>query len=115
MNILALVLLGEEEALRLELLNERIPRWIARLDDRERDVLILRLGLDGREPMTLERIGARWGVGGVRAAQIYHRALRRLRWYAQHDHHRLDPPWRERSEIARRADRSRSELLRRGP
>lgn len=116
MDLLALTLLGEEEALRRELLT-RLPRWMARLDERERDVLRLLFGLEGRPTVTIAELASMLGLSPARVFQLKERALRRLRWYARHDYHRLDPPeqapWEVRSERARAADRSRSTILRR--
>jgi RNA polymerase nonessential primary-like sigma factor len=49
------------------------------LPDRERTVVTLRFGLDGEEPMTLERIGTRLGLTRERVRQIEGGALERLR------------------------------------
>jgi RNA polymerase primary sigma factor len=57
---------------------------VARLEDREREVLELRFGLRGDEPCTLEEIGQRYGVTRERIRQIELRGLRKLA------HHRLD-------------------------
>lgn len=49
------------------------------LPDSERTVVRLRFGLDGAEPMTLERIGQRLGVTRERVRQLEAAALKRLR------------------------------------
>ncbi len=49
------------------------------LPDSERAVVKLRFGLDGEDPMTLERIGRRMGVTRERVRQIEAAALKRLR------------------------------------
>ena len=49
------------------------------LPDTERDVLRLRFGLSGEEPMTLEAIGRKLGVTRERVRQIEAAALQRLR------------------------------------
>ena len=49
------------------------------LTDTEREVVTLRFGLRGDEPMTLEAIGRRMGVTRERVRQIEAGALRRLR------------------------------------
>lgn len=52
---------------------------LALLDDRERRILQLRFGFSGEEPMSLERIGRRFGLTRERIRQIEIRALARLR------------------------------------
>lgn len=54
-------------------------RALARLSDREREVLCLRLGLDGGEPLTLEEVGSLIGVTRERVRQIQKAAESRLR------------------------------------
>ena len=49
------------------------------LPDRERTVVTLRFGLEGEEPMTLERIGGRLGLTRERVRQIEGAALKQLR------------------------------------
>ncbi|MEK7501057.1 MAG: RNA polymerase sigma factor RpoD/SigA [Patescibacteria group bacterium] len=49
------------------------------LADREQEVLRLYFGLDGEEPMTLEKIGARFKLTRERVRQIKEKALARLR------------------------------------
>ena len=56
----------------------RSPRRCARSAERERQVLILRYGLDDSEPKTLEEIGRRLGLTRERVRQIEMEALRRL-------------------------------------
>jgi RNA polymerase primary sigma factor len=51
---------------------------VARLEEREREVLELRFGLRGGEPCTLEEIGHRYGVTRERIRQIELRGLRKL-------------------------------------
>jgi RNA polymerase primary sigma factor len=51
---------------------------LARLGERERDVLELRFGLRGEDPWTLEEIGLRYGVSRERIRQIELRGLRKL-------------------------------------
>lgn len=56
-----------------------VRRHVRDLPPRERMVVLNRFGFDGREPMTLERIGAMLGVTKQRARQIELSALKRLR------------------------------------
>ena len=49
------------------------------LPDPERNVVTLRFGLRGEDPMTLESIGRRLGVTRERVRQIEAAALKRLR------------------------------------
>jgi RNA polymerase primary sigma factor len=55
---------------------------LARLDPRMRHVLMLRFGLDGESPHTLEDVGATLGVTRERVRQLEARALRDLRTMA---------------------------------
>jgi RNA polymerase sigma factor (sigma-70 family) len=49
------------------------------LDERERTILILRFGLNGEEPQTLEQIGEHFGLTRERIRQMQNRALAKLR------------------------------------
>lgn len=60
-------------------LHEKIRQTLGTLEDREQEILRLYFGLDGEEPMTLERIGARFGLTRERVRQIKERALAKLR------------------------------------
>ena len=46
---------------------------------REAEVVRLRFGIDGGQPMTLEDIGARFGITRERVRQIEQKAMRKLR------------------------------------
>jgi RNA polymerase primary sigma factor len=50
---------------------------VARLPEREREVITLRYGLDG-DPVSLARVGAKLGVTRERVRQIESAALQRL-------------------------------------
>lgn len=61
------------------LLPEEIDRLLSPLDDRERNILRLRFGLDRGEPRTLEEVGERFGLTRERIRQIEARAMSKLR------------------------------------
>ena len=67
-----------EEAVELRLRSEALRRALASLPDRERDVLLLRYGLDGGDPRTLEQIGRHLSLTRERVRQLELDALRRL-------------------------------------
>lgn len=58
---------------------EDILEWMTQLKDNERQVIILRFGLEGDEPHTLEEIGRLFGLTRERVRQIESTALRKLR------------------------------------
>ncbi len=59
--------------------NEIIRDAVSELPEKERMVIVLRYGLSGGNPETLETIGMRMGVTRERIRQIEEKALRRLR------------------------------------
>jgi RNA polymerase primary sigma factor len=67
----------------LELIRDSFARQIQAmvgdLDEKERDVLRMRFGLDGEEPRTLQEIGDALGVSRERIRQIESRAKEKLR------------------------------------
>jgi RNA polymerase primary sigma factor len=52
---------------------------LSKLDPREADIIRLRFGLEGRDPMTLEEVGAKIGVTRERVRQLQEQSLRLLR------------------------------------
>lgn len=64
---------AESESLRSTLLG-----MLADLDERSREVILLRFGLAGEDAMTLEEIGQHFGVTRERIRQIESKAMRRL-------------------------------------
>ncbi|HMA26500.1 MAG TPA: sigma-70 family RNA polymerase sigma factor [Solirubrobacterales bacterium] len=58
---------------------EDVRRALAALPRRDREVLELRYGLDGRQPMTLEEVGDAFGVTRERIRQIENNSLKRLK------------------------------------
>ena len=58
---------------------EDVRRCLAALPCRDREVLELRYGLNGRQPMTLEEVGEAFGVTRERIRQIENNTLKRLK------------------------------------
>jgi RNA polymerase primary sigma factor len=56
-----------------------LERALHTLPERERMILAMRFGLTGEEPMTLERIGERFGLTRERIRQLEAKALAKLR------------------------------------
>ncbi len=69
---------GPESRVTREDLREKVMACLARLEEKQRWVITRRFGLDGGEPMTLERVGKEIGVSRERARQIQLEAMRRL-------------------------------------
>src|SRR4051794_5039465 len=67
-----------EEEVEISLRNQALAQGLAALEQRERDVILLRYGLCGREPKTLEEIGRVLGFTRERVRQIELQALQRL-------------------------------------
>lgn len=61
------------------MLPEEIARLLAPLDEREREILRLRFGLDRGEPRTLEEVGEHFNLTRERIRQIEARAMSKLR------------------------------------
>jgi RNA polymerase sigma factor (sigma-70 family) len=67
------------EAAALALLPDEIARLLAPLDEREREILRLRFGLDRGEPRTLEEVGKHFNLTRERIRQIEALAMSKLR------------------------------------
>ncbi|NND84556.1 MAG: sigma-70 family RNA polymerase sigma factor, partial [Acidimicrobiia bacterium] len=67
------------EAAASALNRDRLGQILERLNDRERDVLTMRFGLDGGIPNTLDEVGAKFEVTRERVRQIEAKALAKLR------------------------------------
>ena len=61
------------------LLPEEVTRLLSPLDEREREILKLRFGLDRGEPRTLEEVGEHFNLTRERIRQIEARAMSKLR------------------------------------
>ena len=61
------------------LLPVEVAKLLAGLDDREREILRLRFGLDRGEPRTLNEVGVYFGLTRERIRQIEARAMSKLR------------------------------------
>ena len=61
------------------LLPDEIARLLAPLDEREREILTLRFGLDRGEPWTLRAVGEHFNLTSERIRQIEARAMSKLR------------------------------------
>lgn len=71
--------------------HEAIMGILSQLDDREKDIILFRYGLNqGTEPQTLEQVGYHFGVTKERIRQLEARALSKLRKIAHEE--RLDIP-----------------------
>jgi RNA polymerase primary sigma factor len=71
--------LAPDEALLDESLRLEIERALRTLSGREAQVISLYFGLTQEKPLTLEEIGARFGLTRERVRQIKEKAIRRLR------------------------------------
>lgn len=71
--------LSPEEEFAIKDLREQIDKVLAKLKPREQEILILRYGLRGGEPKTLEEIGAIYNLTRERIRQIETKALTKLR------------------------------------
>ena len=71
--------LDPEKAQQREDLQGLIEKWLNELNDKQREVVERRFGLNGREISTLEEVGADIGVTRERVRQIQVEALKRLR------------------------------------
>ena len=67
----------DDQSLRAEELGI-LRRLMETIDDREADILRLRFGLDGSEPLTLKEIAAEVGISRERVRQIIEESLDRL-------------------------------------
>ena len=68
-----------EDAVAFQMMKGDVRNVLETLEDRERDVVILRFGLDGGQPRTLEQIGKQFGLSRERVRQIERETMAKLR------------------------------------
>jgi RNA polymerase primary sigma factor len=68
-----------DEAAEVTMRREALRSILGALSPRERQVLELRYGLDGRQPRTLDEVGRAFNVTRERIRQIEHQSLKKLR------------------------------------
>jgi RNA polymerase primary sigma factor len=74
----------------LVLRDERIHDVLQTLDERERKILVLRFGLEGQEPHTLEEVAQNFGITRERIRQIEVSALKKIRSRFSDEKERLE-------------------------
>ena len=65
---------------------EEVASWLDLLRDDEKRVIILRFGIDGADPQTLESIGKTFGVSRERIRQIESKGIIKLRKVVKRKH-----------------------------
>jgi RNA polymerase nonessential primary-like sigma factor len=91
-----------EDAVAFQMMKGDVRNVLSTLEDRERDVVVLRFGLDGGQPRTLEQIGKQFGLSRERVRQIERETMAKLRdpqrADALRDYLAKDPPAPHRSQ-----------------
>ncbi len=67
-----------DSGLNKESLRQDIQRWLQILDVRARDIITCSFGLNGKEPVSLEELGMRYGLSRERVRQIQQKSIRTL-------------------------------------
>jgi RNA polymerase primary sigma factor len=62
-----------------QMLQDEVRNVLGELNDREKDVVVMRFGLDDEQPRTLEEVGRHFGVTRERIRQIESKTLAKLR------------------------------------
>jgi len=68
-----------DDAATRQMLQNEVRKVLDELNDREKDVVIMRFGLDDEQPRTLEEVGKQFGVTRERIRQIESKTLAKLR------------------------------------
>jgi RNA polymerase nonessential primary-like sigma factor len=68
-----------EDAVAFQMMKGDVRTVLSTLEERERDVVVLRFGLDGGQPRTLEQIGKQFGLSRERVRQIERETMAKLR------------------------------------
>ena len=95
------------ENLRTKSDRAEIGEMLSALDPREAEVLVLRFGLDGESPLTLEEVGERFKLTRERVRQLQQSALMQLRRLNQERQKLLTPEDVRKNRLAE----ARSEVL----
>jgi RNA polymerase sigma factor (sigma-70 family) len=80
---------GPFDAAARSLARTDLLQLLEHLNDREREILSLRFGLSGEQPLTLDEVGRRYNVTRERIRQIEAKALTKLRHPCSARHRRL--------------------------
>ncbi|MBA3524923.1 MAG: RNA polymerase sigma factor SigB [Geodermatophilaceae bacterium] len=68
-----------EAAVEFDMMRSGVRNALSTLDAREREVVVLRFGMDGAKPRTLEQIGKAFGLSRERVRQIERETMAKLR------------------------------------
>ena len=71
-------------SLELSIQKERLGSWLSQLTDRDQQILYLRFGLGGEEPLTLAEIGRQINVSRERVRQLETKAIFNLQLMSGH-------------------------------
>lgn len=71
------------EKLEAGMYREQLNKWLMQLSDQEKQVIILRFGLEDQQPCTLSEIGSMMNVSRERVRQIELKSLRKLRAFTR--------------------------------
>jgi RNA polymerase primary sigma factor len=75
-----------EKELIEETIHKELESMLDVLDEREKEIIKMRYGLDGEEPKTLEEVGEKLGISRERVRQLEQRALKKLKAVALKEH-----------------------------